>query len=139
MKIPQWAADGIRLAINLLRSALIANVPVNFQNLFTKFSNRLSDTVMALADENPKDAEQLRNIWFAFLGNEASDFLLQESSAFTSRISDPKLRAIADAGTPFVISLLKIYTDDNPANAAQLKASLKALLKSDGLWDSLLD
>lgn len=139
MKIPSWAAEGIKFAISTLRSLLVPQIePESLAKVVGKFTNRLSDTVTVLADDNPKDGEQLKAIWLDFIGTEAADFLQAESPTLLSKIENPKARAIAQATTPFAINVLRIYTDSNPENLKQLRANLKALLQNDSVWDVVI-
>ena len=86
-------------------------------------------TAFALADDNPRNQEQVEEIWKRFANVEVSAFTDREIRKAVAGLKDENLKAILNHLAIPVVRLLQIVTDENPDNEGQAKAELAAFIK----------
>lgn len=78
-----------------------------------------------LSDSNPENEAQAREIWQQFVSETLPDFAESELQTIAENIKDEETRELALVGGALVIRGLRLFTDADPDNKAQLSALLK--------------
>lgn len=94
--------------------------------------------VTAVADENPRDHEQIRQIVDNFLSDSGFvDRTKEELVKKIDQLQDPRLKVVMLALLPVAFDLIKILFDDEKPNEDQVVARLKELISSPDAVDVL--
>lgn len=127
------------LVKNLVKSALIAIdtffvskiknsiVQAHLHSLF----NPIRQMVDALADGDPRDAEQVQAIAKKYLNVELSALAGEDLQAAIEKVKDPNVKAVLNALAPEFVGMLQDISDEDPDNAEQLSGRLKAIINSE--------
>lgn len=94
--------------------------------------------VTAVADENPRDHEQIRQIVDNFLSDSGFvDRTKEELVKKIDQLQDPRLKVVMLAFLPVAFDLIKILFDDEKPNEDQVVARLKELISGPDALDIL--
>jgi hypothetical protein len=81
--------------------------------------------IAVLSDGNPENEAQAAAIWQRFVSEVLPDFAEDELVILVGKIEDPEKKELVLVGGNLVISGLRLFTDKDPDNKAQLKALIK--------------
>ena len=81
--------------------------------------------ITVLSDGNPENEAQAAAIWQRFVSEVLPDFAEDELVILVGKIEDPEKKELVLVGGNLVISGLRLFTDKDPDNKAQLKALIK--------------
>lgn len=122
----------INTAITMGLDALIAavsKVPVAKAGL-ESVKARLLQTTSALADADPDDTKQLEKIWLQnFVGQDLHKIGSEQFQLGLAKIQNERLKRIAAHIGGYGLEIVKLVTDDNPDNEAQLREHLAAFFE----------
>lgn len=132
VKINAAIAALINTAITMGLDALIAavaKVPIAKTGL-ESVKLRLLQTTSALADADPDDTEQLEKIWLQnFVGQDLHQIGSEQFQMGLAKIQDERLKRIAAHLGGYGLEIIKLVTDDNPNNEAQLREHLASFFE----------
>lgn len=86
--------------------------------------NPLKSITNALTDENPRDNEQVDAIVRKYLNQEVPVFATGEIAAGLEKIKNEDVKAVLSTLSHPIVDMLRLLSDDNPDNEAQLKQML---------------
>jgi hypothetical protein len=127
VKLNAAIAALITTALSMGLDALIAAVsksPIAKAGL-ESVKNRLIQTTSALADADPNDTEQLEKIWLKqFVGEDVYEIGAEQFQAGLAKIQSERLKRLAAHIGRYGLEVVKLVTDDDPNNEAQLREHL---------------
>lgn len=95
----------------------------------------LRAVTVALADDNPRNEEQVLEIFKKFANQDVPEYAQGQIEAALNKVDDANVRQVlATLSTP-VIQMLRVTTDGDPNNKAQLKALFDEFVKSPATQD----
>lgn len=86
--------------------------------------NPLKAITNALTDGNPKDEEQVNQIVRTYLNQEVPVFATGEITAALEKVQNPDVKAVLGTLANPIVDMIRLLSDDNPDNEAQLKQML---------------
>lgn len=126
-------------ALNFIESALLKRIESDRVDTgLSLVAERLRQVVVALNDANPDNKSQVLQIVYQFFNVDFSDFAKQVVSEEIARIDDENVRKIAQYALDRSIDLVKLLTDEDLDNKAQLNAFIEFWGKSPETHDILL-
>lgn len=129
----------IRFALNLIEDKLINKIPNADVRTGAKLLLRpLRGMVDALSDTDPENTDQIREVWQTFLNKEFAEFSHVQLDKLVSGIENPKYRNGLSLLVAPAIDLMRVHTDDNPANDEQAKAILDEFIQNPDVHDFVL-
>jgi hypothetical protein len=87
--------------------------------------NPLKSITTVLTDGNPRDEEQVDEIVRTYLNQEVPVFATGEINAALERVQNPDVKAVLGTLATPVVDMIRLLSDDNPDNEAQLKEMLR--------------
>jgi hypothetical protein len=87
--------------------------------------------ITVLSDGNPNNEAQAREIWQKFISETLPDFAESELDGIANGIADEETRELVLVGGNIVVRGLRLFTDADPDNKAQLSVLLKDLAKDE--------
>ena len=138
--ISKFLASMVYMAIGLIESIFISriNKPLLKRAIQLPLT-RIRETVSALSDGNPKNDEQVEEIWDKFAGTDLPDFAEDELALAISKIQDEKVKLVLAAFAPYTVDILRAVTDDNKDNKGQVTTIGKALLADKEARDAAIE
>lgn len=91
----------------------------------------LKATATVLSDENPRDDEQIEQIWRNHVGTNVASFTETELGKAIAKIQDPNLQVVLLTLSFPIVNVLRIVSDDDVHDGEQLERELKAFINSD--------
>lgn len=126
-------------ALNFIESALLKRIESDRVDTgLSLVAERLRQVVVALNDANPDNKSQVLQIVYQFFNVDFSDFAKQVVSEEIARIDDENVRKIAQYALDRSIDLVKLLTDEDLDNKAQLNAFIEFWGRSPETHDILL-
>jgi hypothetical protein len=120
---------GLAFAFNWIKGMLSGRP--QYITLITNVENALTRIVQALADSDPDDTGQIDGIMQDFLNEDVSDWTDDQILIAADKISNPHIKAYFLSMAPAVVEVLRLSTDENPENQAQIQAHFGNYLRSD--------
>ena len=87
----------------------------------------------ALNDDNPANAEQVRAIILKWINNDLANFVEKAADHVLTNTKDPAHFALLDFAQLNAVRILRVYTDENADNKAQLDAYFKETIQGEEL------
>ena len=87
----------------------------------------------ALNDDNPANAEQVRAIILKWINTDLANFVEKAADHVLTNTKDPAHFALLDFATLNAVRILRVYTDENVDNKAQLDAYFKEAIQGEEL------
>ena len=87
----------------------------------------------ALNDDNPANAEQVRAIILKWINNDLANFVEKAADHVLTNTKDPAHFALLDFAQLNAVRILRMYTDENKDNKAQLDAYFKEAIQGEEL------
>ena len=87
----------------------------------------------ALNDDNPANAEQVRAIILKWINTDLANFVEKAADNVLTNTKDPAHFALLDFATLNAVRILRVYTDENKDNKAQLDAYFKEAIQGEEL------
>ena len=87
----------------------------------------------ALNDDNPANAEQVRAIILKWINNDLANFVEKAADHVLTNTKDPAHFALLDFAQLNAVRILRMYTDENADNKAQLDAYFKEAIQGEEL------
>lgn len=97
--------------------------------------NPLKSITNALSDDNPKNDEQVEAIVKLYINQEVPVFASGEIAAALDKIQDENVKAVLNTVAEPVLEMVRLISDDNPNNGAQLKELVDTFVKSKNTQD----
>lgn len=97
----------------------------------------LSNTARALSDDNPRDKEQIREIYRKFTNTDLLPLADSKSVDALSRIKNERIREPLLVLQPVLVDIVNLMSDDNPENEEQVNAYWQQVLRDGKLLDIL--
>ena len=95
--------------------------------------------INALNDQDPQNAEQVEALWKKFANTDLADYSQSTLSNLIGTIKDPNLRPALSTLVVPTVNMLRIVTDDDPNNEAQIKTQWQAFVKDPSTHKVVLD
>ena len=86
-----------------------------------------------LNDDNPANAEQVRAIILKWINNDLANFVEKAADHVLTNTKDPAHFALLDFAQLNAVRILRMYTDENADNKAQLDAYFKEAIQGEEL------
>ena len=96
------------------------------------------ELINVLSDQNPENQAQAAAIWQRFVSGTLPDFAESELGTIAGKITDPETQELVLVGGEFVVRALRLLTDANPENKAQLNELLKDASRNERLRKGVL-
>lgn len=126
-------------ALNFIESALLKRIESDRVDTgLSLVAERLRQVVVALNDANPDNKSQVLQIVYQFFNVDFSDFAKEVVTEEIARIDDENVRKIAQYALDRSIDLVKLLTDEDLDNKAQLNAFIEFWGRSPETHDILL-
>ena len=87
----------------------------------------------ALNDDNPANAEQVRAIILKWINTDLANFVEKAADHVLTNTKDPAHFALLDFAQLNAVRILRMYTDENADNKAQLDAYFKEAIQGEEL------
>jgi len=87
----------------------------------------------ALNDDNPANAEQVRAIILKWINTDLANFVEKAADHVLTNTKDPAHFALLDFATLNAVRILRVYTDENADNKAQMDAYFKEAIQGEEL------
>lgn len=87
----------------------------------------------ALNDDNPANAEQVRAIILKWINTDLANFVEKAADHVLHNTKDPAHFALLDFATLNAVRILRVYTDENVDNKAQMDAYFKEAIQGEEL------
>lgn len=87
----------------------------------------------ALNDDNPANAEQVRAIILKWINTDLANFVEKAADHVLTNTKDPAHFALLDFATSNAVGILRMYTDENKDNKAQLDEYFKEAIQGEEL------
>jgi hypothetical protein len=87
----------------------------------------------ALNDDNPANAEQVRAIILKWINTDLANFVEKAADHVLTNTKDPAHFALLDFAQLNAVRILRMYTDENKDNKAQLDAYFKEAIQGEEL------
>ena len=87
----------------------------------------------ALNDDNPANAEQVRAIILKWINNDLANFVEKVADNVLHNTKDPAHFALLDFAQLNAVRILRVYTDENVDNKAQMDAYFKETIQGEEL------
>lgn len=117
-------------ALNLVEKRFIDRIPADdVKNGLKIFLTPVRNMVEALSDEEPRNAEQVREIWRKFVNLDLTDFSQSVVLRLIGKIKNEEVRRpLATVASP-VVDMVRVSTDTDPRNEEQIKALWLAFIQ----------
>lgn len=121
--IPPIAAFSIKAVIGLLNTLLVSRIPdKTIQEDIRIRLEPIKKMVEVLADKDPNNAQQVKEVWFAFLkSDEFNDSVEGRIYQAIGLIEDDKAREFVTRIAVPVLKTVRSLYDNEPDNAEQIK------------------
>ena len=86
-----------------------------------------------LNDDNPANAEQVRAIILKWINTDLANFVEKAADHVLHNTKDPAHFALLDFATLNAVRILRVYTDENVDNKAQMDAYFKEAIQGEEL------
>ena len=86
-----------------------------------------------LNDDNPANAEQVRAIILKWINTDLANFVEKAADHVLTNTKDPAHFALLDFATLNAVRILRVYTDENVDNKAQMDAYFKEAIQGEEL------
>ena len=86
-----------------------------------------------LNDDNPANAEQVRAIILKWINTDLANFVEKAADHVLTNTKDPAHFALLDFATLNAVRILRVYTDENADNKAQLDAYSREIIQGEEL------
>lgn len=138
--LSKLAANLVLMAIAFIETRLIDRIPVEDVKVGMKLLLQpIRNMVVALSDDEPRNNEQLRELWRKFANVELSDYTENTIRNLVAKIKNPKVqRPIGTVAVP-VVNMIRIFTDNNPDNDRQVEELWKAFVKDPATHATVLE
>ena len=139
-QIGKWIANLVVAALAAVDTFFISKIknPTVAQGL------RLSlqparETAVALGDDNPRNAEQVEEIWKRFANSQLPTFAEGEIQTALELVADEDVKIVLATLSRPVVNLLRVATDEDPDNRAQVRALFDAFVKDPATQEVALE
>lgn len=137
--IPKWITRLILAALSVVENLFIPKIKVaEIQAALRLSAQPLKAMTQALSDGNPKDAEQVKDIWRKFVNEPLPDLADDQIAFALSRLKDENLRKVLEVLSHPTVNILRIVTDENPDDQTQIKDQFEDLIGSEYAQDVLI-
>jgi hypothetical protein len=120
-----------KLGLNFTEGQIEKKVPNEIAQrgalLFLKPSR---DIVVALNDDNPANADQVRTVVLNWVHDDLADYLEDVFALYGGKVSDPSKRALLLFLAQVAVDVLQLMSDHETDNGEQLEAYFEGLLKN---------
>lgn len=107
----------------------ISELPQDLRHTATQALAAIVTSVQAKGDDNPADAEQIREIWYSFINRDATELLNDQATQLVNRIDSPEVRELLLYILPVVLNTLREVTDnEGDNNKEEIEKLWKALV-----------
>ena len=89
------------------------------------------DIVLALNDNDPANADQVKNIILNWVNAPLSEYLEDLADAGIAKVNDEKGKALLNFAAGVITDVLRLITDDEAENDKQIKAYFDNLVRSE--------
>lgn len=139
IKLPNWLSSTILLMLTFIQGKIedFIKDPVIVTGVRTLFTP-IKATIQVLSDENEQNAQQLRNVWLAYINHDLNQYLLQVSQNVIEDLKNPKYNNILNRLVPTTLGMLSDVTDTNPNNKDQIKKRWSDLMLDDTFQDLVM-
>ncbi len=138
--ISKFLASMVFMAIGLIESIFISriNKPLLKRAIQLPLT-RIRETVSALSDGNPKNDDQVQEIWDKFAGTDLPDFAEDEIATAIDKVQDEKVKALLAVFAPYSIEILRAVTDEDKDNKGQVTVIGKKMLEDKIARDAAIE
>jgi hypothetical protein len=129
----------IQASLNFVENRFIGRIPNSDVRAGAKLLlDPIRKMVKALSDEEPRNEEQIRDLWRQFINTDFTDYSAAQLDKLVSGIGNEQLKAVLATLIAPAMDLTRAVTDDNPANDEQAKEILDKFIENPDAHDVLL-
>lgn len=129
-QIPQWIPALIAPLVRVIKDQFVSQV--NDSDLQVAISDALDSiqqSAVILADQNPNNRDQLEAIWLTYVNKSVSTLVDAKVEDAISQIENETIRVPLETLRVPTVNMLRLVTDQDPNNKAQLEAQWVAFIK----------
>lgn len=139
-QLGKWIARAVVAALSLVDSFFISKI----KNLTVQRGLRLSlepakQTALALADDNPRNDEQVEEIWQTFANQQLPSYAETEIGEALENVEDDDIRIVLQTISAPAVNLIRVVTDSDPNNRDQIRLMFNEFVKSPATQQVALD
>lgn len=129
----------ILASLNFIESRFIDRIPNGDVRAGAKLLlEPIRKMVKALSDEEPRNEEQVLQLWREFINTDFTDYSAVQLDKLVTGLSNEQLKAILAVLIAPAMELTRAVTDDNPADDEQAKEILGRFIENPDVHDVLL-
>lgn len=138
--ISDFVAGAVKLAISFIETAFIKRIQdETVRTGLLTLLQPIKDTLTVASDDNPANEQQIAEVWKKFTNQKVTVFADQELAKALAKIADENIRKVLTLISVPSVNMIRIHTDDNPDNGAQVKALWDSFRKSPDTIEVVLD
>jgi hypothetical protein len=126
--------------LNGIDKFLIKRIPVEDVRIgLTMLLSPIRSMINALNDDEPKNDEQVRELWRKFSNTDLADYSETTLHKLIATIKNEHIRPALSTIVVPTVNMLRIVTDEDPDNEAQLETLWMSFLRNPETHDVVLD
>lgn len=126
--------------LNGIDKFLIKRIPVEDVRIgLTMLLSPIRSMINALNDDEPKNDEQVRELWRKFSNTDLADYSETTLQKLIATIKNEHIRPALSTIVVPTVNMLRIVTDENPDNEAQLEMLWMSFLRNPETHDVVLE
>lgn len=128
--IPKWLADTLKPLLKLILDQLVIKIePVDVRAAAEGAVTALLNTITVLADDEPKNAKQVTDVWLRFVNEDVVKLAGSQYEKAVNKIDDEDLKAVLKSVKSALLLTIANLTDEVQPDAAQIKETWLAYIK----------
>lgn len=138
--LPTWLAGIILAALGFVEKKLnqAQGIPDLIRSAMHLQLRPIRLSIQAISDNDPQNAEQVKNIWLQHTGTTMIDFGKQITSDVIDKINSENIRMPLHYLAPKIFGMGPLLTDADPENAKQIEQHWGAVLRDDEMHEVTL-
>lgn len=128
------------MSVNFVETRFISRIPTEDVRVgLLLLLNPIRQMILALNDDDPKNDEQIRELWLKFTNTDLANFSDEVLQKNIARIEEEDLRIVVAFVATNAIKILRLVTDEEKDNTAQLQAFWNEFVKDPNTHQVVLE
>lgn len=128
------------MSVNFVETRFISRIPTEDVRVgLLLLLNPIRQMILALNDDDPRNDEQIRELWLKFTNTDLANFSDEVLQKNIARIEEEDLRIVVAFVATNAIKILRLVTDEEKDNTAQLQAFWNEFVKDPNTHQVVLE
>lgn len=128
------------MSVDFVETRFISRIPTEDVRVgLLLLLNPIRQMILALNDDDPKNDEQIRELWLKFTNTDLANFSDEVLQKNIARIEEEDLRIVVAFVATNAIKILRLVTDEEKDNTAQLQAFWNEFVKDPNTHQVVLE